>query len=109
GSGKHELLETLTGLVIHDNGEIYLQGRRTQIKSPVEALKNGIAYLPKKREEQAIIHNRSVEENILISIYQKLSNFLGMIDKRRAKDTAVNGIKMLNVKTPGLDTIIDYL
>jgi ABC-type sugar transport system ATPase subunit len=109
GSGKHEFLEGLTGLSPVDSGHIRLRESVVKIGSPVDALSRGIAYLPRKREEQAIIHNRSVQDNILISIYQKISNRLGLIDAGKSREIATSGIKALNVKTPGLSTNIDYL
>jgi ABC-type sugar transport system ATPase subunit len=109
GSGKHELLEALSGLTKPDSGEILVEESIKVFNKPYQALKNGIAYLPKKREKQAIIHNRSVAENTLLSIYDKLCNKLGWINFKKAIDIVEKSIKFFNVKTPSHRTNIDNL
>ena len=109
GSGKHELLEALSGLTKPDSGEILVEESIKVFNKPYQALKNGIAYLPKKRKKQAIIHNRSVAENTLLSIYDKLCNKLGWINFKKAIDIVEKSIKFFNVKTSSHRTNIDNL
>lgn len=109
GSGKYEFLETLAGLIQPGSGDILFNGHKLVIDSPATAIKKGITYLPKKREEEAIIHNRSVEENGLISIYERISNWFGWIDYKNARSIVAQNIQDFNVKTPSSQTIIDNL
>jgi len=109
GSGKDEVMEALAGLQKLTGGSVKLNGRAVQIRSPQDAFKHGLAYLPKKREEQAVIHNRSVQDNTLICIYPQLRTPLRLIDRARARNIARDKIEELNVKTPGLTVSIDNL
>jgi len=109
GSGKDAVLDALFGIISVDSGTITVSGKRVRLSSPIEAMRNGIAYLPKKREEQAVIHGRSVEENILLPIYSKLRNGAGLIDHQKSRQIAQEGIDTLNVKTPSMSTDIDQL
>lgn len=109
GSGKDAFLAALFGLVPVDAGTVAVDGRTVRLRSPREAQRHGIAYLPKKREEQAIVHGRSVEENLLLSVYPRLSTPLGLIDRQRCAVIAREAVTSLGVKTPGLDVDIDTL
>ncbi len=109
GSGKDEVLAALAGLMQVEAGVILLEGKPVLFNSPRQALEHGVAFLPKKREEQAIIHRRSVEENMLLPIYAALRTRWGLIDYRRSRDLARIGVELLNVKTPSLSTNIDHL
>ncbi len=109
GSGKDAFLAALFGLQRPDTGSVVVDGKTVRIRSPRDAQRHGLAFLPKKREEQAIIHSRSVEENLLVSAYATLSSRLGLIDRKRCQETAQGAVRSLNVKTPSLHTDIDHL
>lgn len=109
GSGKYEFLEALTGLIHPNDGKLIYKDQEIDISSPIAALKHRIAYLPKKREEQAIIHNRSVEENALISIYDRICTWLNWIDNKKARSIVEGNIQSLNIKTPSRHSNIDTL
>ena len=66
GSGLSEVAMALFGLNPLDDGEIYLQGKKVDIKSPFEAIKNGLALLPEDRRELGLIIVRSVLENLTL-------------------------------------------
>jgi ABC-type sugar transport system ATPase subunit len=101
GSGKDEAAEALFGLGRLDRGEITQDGRPITIGSPNEAMRRGIALLPKHREHQAVIPGRSIAENILISSYRSISNALGLIDARRAREVSTAKIAQFKVKAAG--------
>ena len=109
GSGKEAFLAALFGLVAVDGGSVAINGRPVRIHSPRDAQRNGIAYLPKKREEQAIVHGRSVEENLLISAYPQLSTRLGLIDRGRCAQIAQRTVAALGIKTPSVSSDVDTL
>lgn len=109
GSGKDEFMAALFGLHRTDGGTIRIDGSVRKIESPTDAHQADIAYLPKKRDELAIIPRRSVEENILISVYQTITNRLGLINYRRGRALIRERFSLLQVKTSSLSTNIDTL
>jgi ABC-type sugar transport system ATPase subunit len=64
GSGRSEVALAIFGLNHLDAGEIYLQGKKVNINSPFEAIKQGLALLPEDRRELGLIIVRSVLENL---------------------------------------------
>ena len=109
GSGKDEVMGALYGLVRPDSGTISVNGRIGMIKSPSAARRTGVAYVPKKREELAILHGMSVQDNILLPIYSAIRNRLGLINKRQAKELVEKRRNVLPFKAQSLRINIDFL
>jgi ABC-type sugar transport system ATPase subunit len=73
GSGRSELLNTIFGVTQKLSGDIYIKGIKTNIRNPINAIKNKISFLPEDRKNQALIFNMSVKENITLIALKKLS------------------------------------
>jgi ABC-type sugar transport system ATPase subunit len=104
GSGKDEVAETLFGLIHADSGEIVDDKGTARLSDPAAALKGGVAYLAKHREQHGVIQNRSIQENILISSYPVVTNALGFIDGSRARAIAADKVVSMKVKAAGPET-----
>jgi ABC-type sugar transport system ATPase subunit len=109
GSGKDDVMNALYGLVKVDEGSVTVNGRTARVKSPGVARKLGVAYVPKKREELAIIHGMSVQDNILLPVYSTIRNKVGLINRRRAKEMVETRMKVLPFKARSLGVNIDFL
>ncbi|MEQ1941575.1 sugar ABC transporter ATP-binding protein [Mesorhizobium sp. VNQ89] len=103
GSGKDEAAEALFGLGAIDAGSFEMEGKELHLTSPSEAMKRGIALLPKHRERQAVIQGRSIIENTLISSYRQFSTALGLIDGKRARAVTGDKIAEFKIKARGPD------
>ncbi len=101
GSGKDELAETLFGLVHPDLGTIEGEHGPVRLPDPAAALKDGVAYLAKHREQHGVIQNRSIQENILISSYPVVTNALGFINGSKARAISADKIRGMKVKAAG--------
>lgn len=64
GHGQSTLLRQIFGL--HKPVEIVLDGKKTLIKNPRQAIKNGIAFLSGNRELEGTFSDRSILENLYI-------------------------------------------
>ena len=80
GSGPGELARGLFGLEPLGSGEVRLDGKPYRAGSPIEALRQGLAYLPRDRHGLGIVGIRSVRDNISLSVLGRLQRFLGLID-----------------------------
>lgn len=109
GSGKDAAIEALYGLVPNYGGSIAMDGTAVHLKSPKAAQTAGVSFLPKHREEQAVIQNRSVLENAIIAGLPVLTNRLGFVRRAECEAVAQSIVTRLKVKTPGLDVPIDGL
>lgn len=75
GAGKSTLMKILDGLYEADEGEIYLDGEKVNIKSPVEAKALGVAMI---HQELSMCANMTVAENIFRG--EEPTNKFGLVD-----------------------------
>lgn len=100
GAGRTEMAKVLFGRYPKDAGEVIIEGKRVEIKSPADAIKNGIAFVTEDRKLEGLVLILSVKDNIMASNMDKVSNTMGFIDKKKEVKIALEGIKRLRVKTP---------
>jgi rhamnose transport system ATP-binding protein len=103
GAGRTELARVLFGITPADSGVIELEGRALRIRSPGEALQEGIAYLPEDRRRHGVILEMAVGINITMAIHQRL--FPGhWLRFTREGEVALEYIRKLAIKAPGPET-----
>lgn len=108
GAGRSELVETIFGLYPKTGGEIFLNGKKADIKNPKKAIKNKIALITEDRKLTGLNLIASVKENISIVSLSKMSK-KGIIDKKRENEVAEKYIKELKIKTPNGNAIVGNL
>ena len=108
GSGRSECVRAIFGADTILGGSVKMHGKQVLIKKPLDAMKNGIAYLPEDRKLDGIIGDLSVRENIILAL-QVLTGFFKPFSKAKANEFAEEYIKKLNIKTASADTPIKSL
>ena len=106
GAGKTELAETLFGLAPYEKGSIYVEGREARIRSPVDAIESGLGFVTESRLSDGIFALLSVKENASVTIFDQLSNWLGVIDRREQRRRVDEVASRLGVRSAGLDQLI---
>jgi len=109
GCGKAELAHSLFGLETIGDGQVLLEGKPYFAQTPEDALKQGVAYLPRDRHKLGIIGARPVSENITISILQRLVNKIGLLRMGKEKKHVQEYIQKLGVKTPSPKQLVQFL
>ena len=93
GAGKSTLMNVLMGVYSPDSGEIILNGKKIENKSPYEALQRGIGMVP---QELNLVSDISIAENIFLGNHQKKSM---RIDWGATQKEAEKVLEKLNVKS----------
>ncbi len=101
GAGRSEIARAIYGVFKNTKGDIYLNDKKLNIKSPKDAIENGIYYLTENRKEEGLIPELSVGENISLSILEKLTFIKSIISKQKEKSLVKEFISKLDVRTPG--------
>jgi ABC-type sugar transport system ATPase subunit len=96
GSYREEIVNTLFGLEQADTGDIFIDGKKVDIDSPISSMQHKIVYVTADRKEEGILPLMGVKENITISILKQICNKFGIF----LNTTEENKI---------LDYYIDYL
>lgn len=108
GSGRSETARVLFGVDPVSRGEMALKNRRVHFKSPLDAIRNGIAFCPENRKTEGIIGDLSIRENIILALQSKRGLFQ-KISRKEAEKLADEYIKKLEIKTPNADQLIKNL
>ncbi|MDR1832565.1 MAG: sugar ABC transporter ATP-binding protein [Fusobacteriaceae bacterium] len=108
GSGRSELVRAIYGADKPDSGRLLIKGEAVKINTPLDAMKNGMGYLPEDRKRDGIIPDLSVRENIIIALQAKRGVFKPMSSKE-SEEFADKYIDLLKIKTADRDTPIKNL
>ncbi len=98
GSGKDELVKCLFGLWPAVSKELYYFGKPIRIRHPLDAIRQGIVYLPEERKLQSLFLELSVGENISpLWLFNVLRNTF--IAQGKEQRIVREQIKDLSIKT----------
>jgi ABC-type sugar transport system ATPase subunit len=109
GAGKTELAEALFGLLPFEKGGIWIDGREARIRNPIDAIEAGLGFVTESRLTDGIFALMSVKENASATIFDQLSNWLGVLDRKEQQDRVQRVATSLGVKTAGLEQLIMHL
>ena len=108
GSGRSESVRAIFGADRVNGGTVNIDGKRTKITTPKQAMKHGIGYLPEDRKDDGIIADLSVRENIILAL-QVMKGFFRPMSPKEQEGFAEEYIKALEIKTASSDTPIKSL
>ena len=92
GAGKSTLMKILGGSYRMDEGEMYMDGKKIQISSPIQAQRQGIAVI---YQEQALVNCLTVADNILLG---RIPNQRGIIKKKEVLEQVKDAMKAVGVE-----------
>ncbi len=108
GSGDKDLLKALFGQVTPDSGEIMLNGKTVHFRTPVQAVRNGVAKIPEDRRAHGVATGLSVGENISLASLDQMSS-RGFVQRDAEARNVDALIAELGIKTPGRHTLVKNL
>ena len=74
GAGRSELLMTIFGAWFgKTSGEIFVEGRKMDIDSPAEAIRNGIGFVTEDRKRFGLILEQTILENMTLAGLKQIS------------------------------------
>lgn len=107
GAGRTETMRALFG-ADNASGDIWVDGRRVLIDSPMDAVRNGIGYLSEDRKRFGLAIKLSVADNAVMASYEDLSPGF-FLPKKDLEKIANEYVDKLKVKTPSLDQFVKNL
>ena len=73
GAGRSEIMQALFGITRASTGSVILDGKRRQFRSPADAIKAGIVYVPEERGKQGIVADLPIYQNVGLPSLHKTS------------------------------------
>ena len=108
GAGRTEVVRALYGADRRQSGEIYLNGKKVKIKTPEQAVRNGICYLSEDRKRYGLMLDKSVADNTVLA---SVDSFIaaGIIRDGKMKSSSKEFNEKLRTKTPSMDQLLKNL
>lgn len=106
--GMHELCKVIFGAIKPTKGKItsFVTGR--QVKSPLDAIKEKMAYLPKDRDQESLFLTTSIKDNIVVTSMDKLQKCFYIAEKDE-KNLANEMAAKLSVKMQHIEQQVKEL
>ncbi len=108
GAGRSEVATAIFGVERAERGTILLDGETVAPRSPTDAIRLGIGYLPEDRKRQGIFAPRSLEANLTSNVLPALSR-RGALDFARLRGAAARQMSAYAIKAAGGATAIGTL
>ena len=101
GSGRTEAMRGIFGADPIQSGSIVLEGKTLHIKSPEDAVKEGICLLTEDRKKQGLVLPLSCSNNIVLTDLKQVSK-RGKLIKSKEKDVSQGLVDDLAIKISSL-------
>jgi rhamnose transport system ATP-binding protein len=108
GSGRTELAETIFGVTPGDGGEIAVNGAVVDVRSPADAIRIGLGYLPEDRQRHGVVLPMSVAANTTLSNLRAVAP-RGLIDRAGEARAAQDHVDRLRIKTSTVRAAVESL
>lgn len=109
GAGRSELVTGLFGgLPGLARGDVFIDRKKVQIKTPQDAINNGLALVTEDRKLFGLILCQSVRRNITLASLKSFCTF-GLIDHHKENQIAQESSEEMCVKTANLDVLVETL
>ena len=108
GAGRTELAQVIFGSKEKESGQIFLNGKEINPKSPREAIDLGIALVPEDRKRHGALLGVSIKNNINMPIYTRIST-ASVINSSVEKKTAEKYREEIQIKCPSINQKVKNL
>ena len=108
GAGRTETVRAVFGADPIDGGKIYIKGKEVNVKSPKQAIAEGIALLTEDRKGQGLVLQESIRTNLVLASLKRHTTGL-FLDEKRIQESGEGHIRTLRIKTPSIDEIVGQL
>ena len=115
GSGQRELLESIAGLQMLTQGDVYYHNPKTgqvddlRNKTPIQIRELGVrlSFVPEDRLGMGLVGNMDIVDNMMLRSYRKGKSMF--LERKKPKDLAEHIIEDLEVVTPNASTPVRRL
>jgi len=109
GAGKSEIARALFGAERGASAQLSLDGKTVTVRSPVEAVRRGLALVPENRRDEGLVGEASVKENATLSSLTRYCVLKVLIRDKQEKEAVKGLIDKLQIRTPSIHQKVCYL
>jgi ABC-type sugar transport system ATPase subunit len=100
GAGRSQVARSIFGAQSFDSGEVFVEGRRTDVRDPRHAVELGLGFVPEDRKSAGLHFNMSTARNI--TLVDVALNRQKWLDPRRERRTGEQYRERLSIRVPGV-------
>ena len=97
GAGRTELARAIFGIDKVAEGELFINGKKAEIRSARDAIDHGIGYVPENRKIEGLFLDNTIRYNTSISVLEKFIKFC-KINKKKENNIMDEYGKRLAIK-----------
>lgn len=97
GAGRTELMRAISGADSIKYGEIFIDGKNVNVKSPKNAIDSGMVLIPEDRKLQGLVVSQPIDDNIAYANFDKVS-FKNWLTEKAIREYSDKDIKRFQVK-----------
>jgi ribose transport system ATP-binding protein len=109
GCGRTEVARAIFGADPIDSGELYLRGKKLNIKSPKDAVKQKVGLVPENRKDQGVILSMSIKHNSTMASLKKIRKFFDVIHRKKEELIVERLRDKLKIKTDTIENPVANL
>ena len=109
GAGRTELFTAVFGAFrTRGEGEVYIDGKKVEIKSPQDALDLGLVIITEDRKKLGLNLMMSIKENTTMGALKRVSSRY-IIDRNKEVKHTQRYVKDIQIATPSIDSLVKNL
>ena len=100
GAGRTEVARAIFGADRRDHGDVFMHGKKIDIRKPEDAVRAGIGYLSEDRKHFGLATGMDVRNNVVLASLSRFAGPGGLLREAAMQQAAVRYIDQLAIKTP---------
>ncbi|MEA5055471.1 MAG: sugar ABC transporter ATP-binding protein [Propionicimonas sp.] len=108
GAGRTETARAVFGADPRTAGQIEINGRPVQIRTPADAVRHGIGYLSEDRKQFGLLLDQDVKSNAVMAAMRDF-NIGGYILDGKIRSVGIEYSQRLRVRTPSVNQLLNKL
>lgn len=109
GAGRTEVIETIFGIRHKASGQIFVDGKEVDIRTPRDAKHSKMALLTEDRRITGIFPMLTVFQNVIIANIKKYVAKFGLLDHKTATADVNQFVDAIQIKTPSIHQKVENL
>ena len=102
-SGIHSVGKAVYGLSKPTSGKVFLKSNNVEITKPMTALSNNVGYVPKDRDNEALMIQASIKDNFCLPSLTELTGKVGFLNPAKLNKLSNDMVDSLSVKCTGIE------
>lgn len=108
GAGRTEILETIFGYRKKSKGQVELNGKTLNISHPLDAVKNGIAFITEDRKDKGLVIDASIRDNVALTNFDSIATS-GIVSRKKERELVDQLVKKLHVRMANVGQAVKSL